>query len=155
VDPVPDPLLLRKSGSAGNLTRDLWVCSQEVWPLDHRLAINSGNSRLTDGLQTIYQVTLMAELCYSWRSVGRSVLVSGTHLWLATNFSFSTMRLIPGHLRIFHYGAPSLARKWVCNILPLLMRAGVAVDSCGQRLVDQPILVWGTPLAAMIRLSFS
>jgi hypothetical protein len=25
VDPVPDPLLLRKSGSAGNRTRDLWV----------------------------------------------------------------------------------------------------------------------------------
>jgi hypothetical protein len=25
VDPVPDPLLLRKSGSAGNRTRDLLV----------------------------------------------------------------------------------------------------------------------------------
>jgi hypothetical protein len=29
VDPVPDPLLLRKSGSAENRTRDLWICSQE------------------------------------------------------------------------------------------------------------------------------
>jgi hypothetical protein len=36
VDPVPDPLLLRKSGSAGNRTRDHWICSQELWPLDHR-----------------------------------------------------------------------------------------------------------------------
>jgi hypothetical protein len=27
VDPVPDPLLLRKSGSAGNRTRNLWICS--------------------------------------------------------------------------------------------------------------------------------
>jgi hypothetical protein len=36
VDPVPDPLLLRKSGSAGYRTRDLWVSSQEVCPLDHR-----------------------------------------------------------------------------------------------------------------------
>jgi hypothetical protein len=35
-DPVPDPLLIRKSGSAGNKTRDLWVSSQELWPLDHR-----------------------------------------------------------------------------------------------------------------------
>jgi hypothetical protein len=35
MDPVPDPLLLRKSGSAGNPTRDLWVCSQELRPLDH------------------------------------------------------------------------------------------------------------------------
>jgi hypothetical protein len=30
VDPVPDPLLLRKSGSAGNRTRDLWICNQEL-----------------------------------------------------------------------------------------------------------------------------
>jgi hypothetical protein len=36
VDPVPGPLLLRKSGSAVNRTRDLWICSQELWPLDHR-----------------------------------------------------------------------------------------------------------------------
>jgi hypothetical protein len=36
VNPVPDPLLLRKSGSAGNRTWDLWVISQELWPLDHR-----------------------------------------------------------------------------------------------------------------------
>jgi hypothetical protein len=36
VDPVPDPLLLGKSGSAGNLTQDLWICSQKLWPLDHR-----------------------------------------------------------------------------------------------------------------------
>jgi hypothetical protein len=35
VDPVPDRLFLRKSGSAGNRTRDLWMCSQELWPLDH------------------------------------------------------------------------------------------------------------------------
>jgi hypothetical protein len=36
VDPVPDPLISRKPGSAGNRTRDLWVSSQEVWTLDHR-----------------------------------------------------------------------------------------------------------------------
>jgi hypothetical protein len=34
VDPVPEPLLLRSS--AGNRTRVLWICSQELWPLDHR-----------------------------------------------------------------------------------------------------------------------
>jgi hypothetical protein len=27
VDPIPDPLLQ---------TRNLWICSQELWPLDHR-----------------------------------------------------------------------------------------------------------------------
>jgi len=36
VDPVPDPLLLRKSGSAGDRTRDLCICSQKLWPLDRR-----------------------------------------------------------------------------------------------------------------------
>jgi hypothetical protein len=36
VDAVPDPLLLRKSGSAGNRTRDLWIYSQELWTLDDR-----------------------------------------------------------------------------------------------------------------------
>jgi hypothetical protein len=36
VDPIPDPLLLRKSGSGGNRNRDLWICNQELWPLDHR-----------------------------------------------------------------------------------------------------------------------
>jgi hypothetical protein len=36
VDPVPDPLLLGKSSRAGNRTRELWSCSQELWSLDHR-----------------------------------------------------------------------------------------------------------------------
>jgi hypothetical protein len=30
VDPVPDPLLLRKCDSAGNRTRDVWVSSQKL-----------------------------------------------------------------------------------------------------------------------------
>jgi hypothetical protein len=36
LNPVPDPLLLRKSGRVGNRTRDLWICSQKLWLLDHR-----------------------------------------------------------------------------------------------------------------------
>jgi hypothetical protein len=36
VYPVPDPLLLRKSRSAGKRTRDLYDCSQKLWPLDDR-----------------------------------------------------------------------------------------------------------------------
>ena len=36
VCPVPDPLSLRISGSAGNRTRHLCICSQKLWPLDHR-----------------------------------------------------------------------------------------------------------------------
>jgi hypothetical protein len=32
VDPIPDPMLLRKYGSAANGTQNFWVCSQELWP---------------------------------------------------------------------------------------------------------------------------
>jgi hypothetical protein len=35
VDSVSDPVLLKKSDTAVNRTRDLWDCSQELWPLDH------------------------------------------------------------------------------------------------------------------------
>jgi hypothetical protein len=34
VDPISDPLFHRKSGSAGNIKRDLRVCSQELLPPD-------------------------------------------------------------------------------------------------------------------------
>jgi hypothetical protein len=29
-------VFLRKSGSPGNRTLGLWICNQELWPLDHR-----------------------------------------------------------------------------------------------------------------------
>jgi hypothetical protein len=45
VDPIPDPLLLRIFGSARNRIRDLWICNQELWPLDHRdMQHENGNS---------------------------------------------------------------------------------------------------------------
>jgi hypothetical protein len=34
--PHSRPTTSRKFGSAGNRTRDFWICSQELWPLDHR-----------------------------------------------------------------------------------------------------------------------
>jgi hypothetical protein len=36
VDSVPDPLFLRKYANAENRTRDVWICNQEIWPLDNR-----------------------------------------------------------------------------------------------------------------------
>jgi hypothetical protein len=53
VDPVPDPLLLGKSGRAGSRARDLWICSQELWPLDRR----AGHSGL------IYEYVLLYSTC--------------------------------------------------------------------------------------------
>jgi hypothetical protein len=60
VDPVPDPLLFRKSGSAGNRTQDLWVISQELRPLDHR------GGRL-EQYQTIYKRNQQSIIYSKWR----------------------------------------------------------------------------------------
>jgi hypothetical protein len=42
VDPVPDSLLLRKTGGAGNRTRDLWIRSQEEEEIDGAYRTNGG-----------------------------------------------------------------------------------------------------------------
>jgi hypothetical protein len=44
--PGPGPLLLRKSGSVGNRTRDLWIWSQELWPLDYRGGLQNVKEKL-------------------------------------------------------------------------------------------------------------
>jgi hypothetical protein len=57
---------------------------------------------------------------YDRQSVGRSVLVSGTHLGPATNVSFS-LRFFFRQLRVWYFVAPSLTRERVCNLLLLLV----------------------------------
>jgi hypothetical protein len=41
VHPVPDPLLLKKSGRAGNRTHDIRICIQKLWSLNHRGGLQS------------------------------------------------------------------------------------------------------------------
>jgi len=66
VDPVPDPLLLRKSGSAGDRTRDLCICRQKLWPLDHRGGLNLDHRELYVKLVTILKTTLQFyTYCYN------------------------------------------------------------------------------------------
>jgi hypothetical protein len=55
VDPVPDPLPLRKSGSTGNRTRDLWICRQKLWPLDHR----GGHQEINNYLQPLHYIEVL------------------------------------------------------------------------------------------------
>jgi hypothetical protein len=58
VDPVSDALLLRKSGSAENRTRDLCYYSQKLWLPDHR-----------GGLQYSYRKILCKWLLENQRSI--------------------------------------------------------------------------------------
>jgi hypothetical protein len=46
VGPVSDPILLRKCGRAGNRIRDLWICSQKLWPQNHRGGLTSVVSQI-------------------------------------------------------------------------------------------------------------
>jgi hypothetical protein len=50
VDPVPDPLLLIKSGSAGNRTRGLWISSQK-FDIAQRVSVSSSVSERQNHLQ--------------------------------------------------------------------------------------------------------
>jgi hypothetical protein len=94
VDPVPDPLLLIKSVSAGNRTRVLWICSQELWP-HHR-----------GGLVEV-EVTLRPMVS---RPVRLGVLplleqVTRCYIYLSDNYFL-----------YFSCRAPSLTRGRVCNL---------------------------------------
>ena len=65
VDLVPDPLLLRKSGSAGNRTRDLCICSQKLWPLDHRGGVTLYNPvNKTNLVHNLFLVYLSISTCF-------------------------------------------------------------------------------------------
>jgi hypothetical protein len=69
VDPVPDPLLLRKSGSTGNRTQDLWVSSQELWPLDHRggLGVHAAQRRAAYGLRVSVEALVFTNSANAFR----------------------------------------------------------------------------------------
>jgi hypothetical protein len=93
VDPVPDPLLLRKSGSAGNRTRDLWISSQELWPLDHR-----GGHILTQANTKSAQISERFSFCFrTW--------------WWLLSPSRKTLRILSGVEYKF------LPFKWAFNFL--------------------------------------
>jgi hypothetical protein len=70
VDPVPEPLLLRKSDSAGNRTQDLWICSQELWPLD-------GRGGLTTTITLSYLCLIITKI--STRANERASLIKHQH----------------------------------------------------------------------------
>jgi hypothetical protein len=69
VDPVPDPLLLRKYGKVGNRTQDLWLCSQKLWPLDHRGAAIQYSLTTFDFLNRAYNKSTLAIMSGRWQSI--------------------------------------------------------------------------------------
>jgi hypothetical protein len=75
MDPVPDPLLLRKCGSAENRTRDLRIWSQELWPLDHR------GGRLTSLFSDLVKITslIRAEVTFNDKNIAVEIVTYSLH----------------------------------------------------------------------------
>jgi hypothetical protein len=73
VDPVPDPLFLRKSDSAGNRTRDLWIYSHcsyfshriQCWIHSHVLVVVFGGLNTEPYLKTyfVFDIRMYIEGC--------------------------------------------------------------------------------------------
>jgi hypothetical protein len=73
VDSIPDPLLLRKSGSTRNRTRNLWICSQELWPLDHRGGVSGMQCHSNPWLQQeTFSNRCITDICYWGNSEERN-----------------------------------------------------------------------------------
>jgi hypothetical protein len=96
-DPILDPLLLRKYGSAGNPKRDLWICSQALWPLDHRGGHRSRSYFTTDN-QSVSMSRYRAPL------------------WDLRPDIISCWNVAVWNLLSCIYGAPSLTRGRVRNL---------------------------------------
>jgi hypothetical protein len=126
VDLVPDPLLLRKSGSAGNGTRDLWICSEELWLQDHRGGLREHNTRriLLRGLQPSAPLTVLLHgkrATLSRRGARGSVVGWGTMLQAGRSrvrfprsLDFSVYLILP--VALSSQGRPNLHYKWVPGI---------------------------------------
>jgi hypothetical protein len=90
---------------------------------DHNHSSLTPFHKLQDSVQNPHPISCASSwlriVWQSWsdrRSVGQSVLVSGAHLESVTRFLLSHWRL-----RVSWYGAPSLTRARVCNLLVQLL----------------------------------
>jgi hypothetical protein len=93
--------------------------------------------------QVQLKLKLKLKLIYARRSVGQSVLVSGSHLEPMTRFLFSVWRL-----RVSWCVAPSLTRGWVYNLLVQLLLGlarAVTLGSKSRRTHDHILLRLSQP----------
>jgi hypothetical protein len=99
VDTVPDPILLRKSGRAGNRIRDLRYCRQELWPLEHR---GDPAERVNRIYQWNYSMTLrnLTVRRYNWRVYWQRVAAFSQWGWTGTQLSILTDRITLHRLRL-------------------------------------------------------
>jgi hypothetical protein len=99
-------------------------------------------------LYILWQLSPKSKLYYDRRSVGQSVLVSGTHLGHSTNFSPSFFNYFFRQLLVCWSETPSLTRGRVCNFQLLLESASGAFLALESRETHGHILFsqfWDSP----------
>jgi hypothetical protein len=105
----------------------------------------------TEHTKMLFLVLLLDELpqikfklIYDRRSVGQSVLVSGSHLETMIRFLFFVWRLW-----VSWCGAPPLTREWVCNLLVQLLLGLAEQSLLGQSSAELATifycLIWDSP----------
>jgi hypothetical protein len=99
-------------------TNELLIMQGSEFHVEQVLHCNNKGKyvRVTAGPQGCLKSKSKSKLIYGRQSVGKSVLVSGSHLEPVTRFLFSVWRL-----RVSWCGAPSLTRGRVCNLLVQLL----------------------------------
>jgi hypothetical protein len=112
VDPVPDPLLLKKNLVAPGIEArplDLWPGNLTTRPQWQWMSMYNLKKYI---IEVLTARELEVKLSYDRRSVAQPILVSGSHLELMTRFFFQSWQL-----RVSWYGAPSLTRGWIYSTL--------------------------------------
>jgi hypothetical protein len=94
--------------------------------LNCRVVLTQMNCRLIS-IQ-LSRTNIHTKLIYNRRSVWQSVLVTGSHLESTTRYLFSVWQL-----RVSWFGAPSLTRRWVCNLLVQLLLGLARAISLGSK----------------------
>jgi hypothetical protein len=82
-------------------------------------------------------------LIYNRRSVGQSILVSGSHLESVTRFLF-----LSDYCRFLDVGAPSMTRGWVYNLLVQLLlglTSAITLGSKSRRTHNHILFSFETP----------
>ena len=130
--PVPDPLLLRKTGSAGNRTRDLCICRQKRWPLDHRGGLTKDKLCLkhlgenvirrvgSHERETVYCFFLRLHPCDDYTKLRFSFSQFTTHIHENSNY-FLFLLLLWHFGRFSGHGLPDLLPPnlfYPCCLLP-------------------------------------
>jgi hypothetical protein len=101
VSPVPETQLLRKSGNPENRTGDLWICRQELWPLDHRGGRSQGKPKQKSHKNTCYRIRTNSSYFLNQRIISPMVDLEFNFVPLSLKFNLNKRGICEWNVHIF------------------------------------------------------